>query len=272
METKRKRHAAVITGALCLFIAQMPAQADSVLFNFNSLASGAPASGGVGPNGSIQNYMNNLLGCNCVTVTGAVADRTYNGEGYVTGPGNGSTSLTLGTSDGAAASNTNSVLNSGLDTFIATTNDSSHNISSQIVMTFTGYVINGTVSFDYEAFPDNTGAPDFEFVAKDSLHNTVASWAVIGVTPGASGGTIDGTAVHSPNHQGTGLTNLETNKQYIGTWSGNVVNATELDFIDWPATIAIDNLSISRVPEPGTFLLLGTALGLCLLRNKIQKA
>lgn len=89
---------------------------------------------------------------------------------------------------------------------------------------------------------------------------------VDGVTPG----TTDGTAKHSPNHQGTGNTNLETNKQYIGTWSSKPLsNVTELDFIDGPATIAIDNLTISKVPEPGTMLLLGTGLaGLFFLKKK----
>src|SRR5690349_6121150 len=83
-----------------LFLATgLPARADQFTFNFNSLASGAPASGGVGINASITNYMNNILGCNCVLVSGAVADKTYNGEGFAVGPGNGATSLTLGTSD-----------------------------------------------------------------------------------------------------------------------------------------------------------------------------
>lgn len=135
-------------------------------------------------------------------------------------------------------------------------------------MKFSGYMINGIVSFDYEAFPDNTGAPDFTFVAKNSSNAVVTTWTLNGVTPGTS----DGTAKHSPNHQGTGGTNLETNKQYIGTWSGPISNATELDFVDWPATIAIDNLSISRVPEPGTMLLLGTGLSGLLFLKKKQKA
>jgi hypothetical protein len=133
-------------------------------------------------------------------------------------------------------------------------------------MKFSGYLINGVVSFDYEAFPDNSGAPDFTFMAKDNTNTVVSNWTVDGVTPG----TTDGTAKHSPNHQGTGNTNLETNKQYIGTWSSKPLsNVTELDFIDWPATIAIDNLTISKVPEPGTMLLLGTGLaGLFFLKKK----
>jgi len=47
--------------------------------------------------------MNSILGCNCVLVSGAVADKTYNGEGFAVGPGTGAISLTLGTSERAVA-------------------------------------------------------------------------------------------------------------------------------------------------------------------------
>ena len=89
-------------------------------------------------------------------MTGAVADTTYNGEGHVTGPGsagpNGTAakSLTLGTSDGATASNLTSTVNSTYDTFLANTNDQSGQISQQITMKFSGFTINGSASFDYE--------------------------------------------------------------------------------------------------------------------------
>ena len=43
-----------------------------------------------------------------------------------------------------------------LDTFIANTSDSSQQIANQITMKFTGLVLNGTVSFDYEIFPDGS--------------------------------------------------------------------------------------------------------------------
>jgi hypothetical protein len=247
--------------------AGMSARADQFTFNFNSLPSGAPASGGIGVNASIQNYMNNILGGNYVNVIGAVADKTYNGEGFVVGPGNGGTSLTLGTSDGAAndaaALNKDSNGNLVYDTFIATTNDSSSKISSQITMTFiNGFTINGNVSFDFEIFPDGTSTtnqanpPDFTFVGGTT------NWTVNGVTPG----TTNGGSTHSPQ---SGALKTEPNLQYIGHWSGNVTNATELDFIDWPPTIAIDNLTISRVPEPNTIVLLGTGLaGFAFLKRK----
>jgi len=95
-------------------------------------------------NSSIQNDMNNVQG-----------------EGYAVGTGTGAKSLTLGTSDGAvsnaAALNKDANGNVVYDTFIATTSDSSNKISSQMTMRFiNGFVINDTVSFDFEIFPDGT--------------------------------------------------------------------------------------------------------------------
>src|ERR1700742_515958 len=135
------------TRALLFFGMATVASATSVTFNFNSVAENASAT-------TIASYMNTVLtaagctGCS-VTVTGAVADTTYDGENHVTGPGTGlaTKSLTLGTSDGDTASNTNSAINSSYDTFLATTNDGSTNISSQITMKFSGFTINGSASF-----------------------------------------------------------------------------------------------------------------------------
>jgi hypothetical protein len=37
-----------------------------------------------------------------------------------------------------------------------------------------------------------------------------------------------------------------------------VYGATTLTFTDWPATIAIDNLTVTYSPEPASIVLLGT--------------
>jgi PEP-CTERM motif len=62
--------------------------------------------------------------------------------------------------------------------------------------------------------------------------------------------------------------------QLIGTWSGQLSGVTRLDFIDWPATIGIDNLVVDPVPEPSTLLLTGSALasGLVWLRSRRRRA
>jgi len=259
-----------------LTLLAVSAYADTFTFTFDPLASGTLSTGGGNTaTSSIQGYMQSLLKTGeTVTVTGAVADKTYNGEGYVVGPGSNKgnvTPLTLGNTNGATSVSSNSAVNRTYDTFIANTNDGGTQISSQIVMQFTGLTINGTVSFDYEIFPDVTGqTPDLTFAAGPTGH-TSNIFTYLGVKPGSgydqsTGSTMD--AKISKNN------NPETNAQLIGHWSGTINNATELDFIDCPATIGIDNLVIttSTVPEPASFLLFGTLAAGTLLLVRRRRA
>lgn len=281
--------------------AGVSAYATSVDFTFDQqiingttiagLASGATSA-------QIQAYMDAVLsasgctGCSA-TVIGAIADQTYNGENNVTGPGTGSKSLTLGDSTGATASTTTSTLNSSYDTFIANTSDSSSQISQQITVQFAGITGLTVTSFAYEIFPDGTcpklasgncgasGAgtpsgyanqPDLDFEAGTNTNGTDALvQTYYGVTPG----TTNGNAVKSP-----GSSN-ELAPQLIGTWTGSLTGDTELDFVDWPATIGIDNLTISyttgggggqepAVPEPAAIALLGTLV--VLLAKKLHRS
>lgn len=279
------------------------AQAGTVTFSFDSLSAGATSS-------QIATYMTNLLvaagctGCSVVVPTnnagsgvsqGAVADTTYNGDGYTTGPGspNGqgkiTQSLTLGDSNGATASNTNSSLDGSYDTFLANTNNASTQISNQITLQFEGFTGDAfTVnSFDYEIFPCGAGGsctspPDMTFEAGNNTNGVdskVSSFGTNGVQSGVEPNTTNGNSISSPY----GNVHSTTYDQYIGTWTaGATFNGnTELDFIDWPATIGIDNLSISwttppsSVPEPASFVLLGSALlglGVTLKRRNGRKA
>jgi hypothetical protein len=266
----------------------------SVTFNFASLAVSNPSTqSNATIESAIQTYMNTALaaaGCSgcTVTVTGAFADQTWNADNNTTGPGNGSKSLTLGDSNGpyTAGSSTTSTVSGTYDTFLATTADcyggtgctGSTATDSQITMKFSGFTINGSASFDYEIFPNASctalnpsscgGAgdpndPDFIFDTNGSsqVFKTLAG------TPGSSG---DGNATLSPD----GTTAAP---QYIGGWAGSLTNANELDFVDWPATIGVDNLTISwnttpsPVPDPSSVLLLGTIVAGITLRKKIRK-
>ncbi len=277
------------------------------------LSSGATSS-------QIQSYMNSVLtyaGCTGCTVTvltgtltngntaGAVADQTYNGDNNVIGPGTGSKSLTLGDTNGATQSNTNSTVNSSYDTFIANTNDSSGQISQQITIQFSGFTGLGLTvnSFDYEIFPDATctsltnsslcggtgfpNKPDLMLEAGNNTNGTdslVSSFGTGGVQYGVSPGSANFNSTSAPcsasgtcDGHSSGDSTVNS-PQYIGTWTAGISNVTELDFIDWPATIGLDNINItwdapgSSVPEPVSVILLGTAVAGLVLRKKFRKA
>jgi hypothetical protein len=289
------------TRTLLFFATAAVASATSVTFTFDTQVINGTTITGLSENASIasiQTYMNQVLaaagctGCS-VSVTGAAADTTYNGEGNVVG--NGAKSLTLGTSNNAT-SNSSQNPTSTFDTFLANTNDASQQQASQITMKFSGFTVSGAASFAYEIFPDGscpvlnssscggspTGGiypnqPDMKFDVNGS--SPVTSFGnngvQYGVTPSSSG--ADGSSVLSPNN--TSTSNSELSPQWIGTWAGNLSNANELDFIDWPATIGVDNLMISwttttqqsPVPEPFSVVLLGTIVGGIALRKKIRK-
>ena len=72
----------------------------------------------------------------------------------------------------------------------------------------------------------------------------------------------------APGNNDSADSSSETSKQTIGYYSTTINGATELDFLDWPATIAIDNLTITyhNTPETSSMMLLACGLaGLGLL-------
>lgn len=266
------------------------AQAGTYTFNFNSLAEGATSYYLAGGNGSatptnnaIAQYMDGVIGCsNCVSVTGAVADQTYTGDSYVVGP-NG-VPVTLGDTNGAT--NNNATVDRTAqgaiqyDTFLANTNDSSQQLSQEISISFNGISI-ASASFDYEIFPDGScpqltadqcggngdpNRPDFDFTTGAATGGTPI-FTTYGVTPSSTGS--DGTSTKNGN-------NTIYAPQYIGTTGTlSVGGVSELNFVDWPATIGIDNLVItttSTTPEPSSVLLFATAcIGVVLsLRRKFS--
>ena len=231
----------LVVAIACVLYGATSAAASTITFNFNGLSGG-------NNNATIQSNMNTTLGANgSVVVTGATANKTYNGDNHVVGPTSGTwcwlipstctvTSLTLGNTEGGDPGAAGS-----WDTFLFTQAP-----TTEITMLFSGLTIS-SVSFDYQIFPDATctsgtsgshcpnGAPDFTFKANGAtlLHS-------FGVVPTTS----DVPAfLHSPDSGGG---NNETAAQ-LGpahvSFSG--LNATYLEFMDWPATIGIDNLVIT---------------------------
>jgi hypothetical protein len=157
-------------------------------------------------------------------------------------------------------------------------------------MQFSGLTLSGAVGFSYEIFPNITcpalnncgtnsaNLPTFDFEAGtntggvDPMVSGFGNNGVMTAVAPASNGS-DGSSTKSPD------SNSETAPQLIGTWSGTLgANAsdTELDFVDWPATIGIDNLTVSwnspsPVPDPSSVLLLGTIVSGIVLRKKLRK-
>jgi hypothetical protein len=278
-----KQQIVLCAGIVALLSSAVSARADYV-FNFNSLT---PSTSDQSTN--IANYMDTILGCSgCVTVsTGVAVAQKYNGDGHVVGP-NG-TSLTLGNSDGAT--NNSGPANTSWDSYISNTAaDSNGNnpnqLSQGIVITLTkGFTLTGTFSFDYEIFPDGScpdlsghdcgtwsnptaNLPDLDFTANGSTPQSKTFWAV-------APGTTDGTSTQSPN-SGTCTHCEELAPQYIGT-SGNftLTGATSLSFMDWPATIGVDNLKLvtTSTPEPrGYALLLGGLMLAFFVGTKLRQS
>jgi hypothetical protein len=271
------------TIAVFLF-AGVSAFAGSVTFNFNSLTAGAN-------DASVQSYMQGVLnatygvGAVTVAVTGAIGDKganqtggglSWNGDGHVVGGNSGSPgSITLGNSDNCSG---NACTAGSSDGYIRNNSLglSGDPASDAISVTFTGQAFT-QASFDYEIFPDGTcpslgncgGAgnpnlPDLEFKAGST---TVAT--LTGVVPG-TGGTYS----RSP-------LGAESAPQAIGTGSWTFASSTSFQFVDWPSTIGIDNLTLTgvdivhggtgAVPEPASVALLLTTLAGCYLVGKKRR-
>ena len=233
---------------ISLLLFQASAEAALIAFDFNSLSDGAT-------NIAVKNYMNAILSSinmGTVKVTGAKGEKNYTGDNHVVGPvvpvtltSRRVVPLTLGHSDG-----TTQHLNTW-DTYLVNSG------SDRITMTFTKPIYH--VNFDYEIFPDGTcptsscsssNWPDFTFKADGILQ-----FQKLSELP------VNGIYTHSPN---SGVNGIEPAPQFLGQ-SGDWLFANgvnQLEFIDWPRMIGIDNLNVDfdrphpTTPEPTTVALL----------------
>jgi len=274
-----KRQLTLLAGAVLLLGSAVSARAD-YNFNFNSLSPSLTQSD---QSSAIANYMDTVLGCptginGCVTVSGLTAggtagggvavDQTYTGDGHVVGPGGAS--LTLGNSNGATSNS--STTPGAYDSFISNTADPEGSngpaqLSQGILITFShGVSLTGTFSFDLEIFPDAScpsscgTPPDLKFAVNGTTLQTY-----LGVVPSNPG--ADGNSTRSP------MMTTETAPQYIGVSVPiTLTNATSLSFMDWPATIGVDNLRLVTTPEPkGEVFLLGMLALVAIAGTKLRR-
>ena len=251
------------------------AAAAPLVFDFNSVVLGSTVYGnGLGKLGNstaIGNYMNGVLtaggyATSSVSVSGAIATKTYYGEGHVVGEA-------LGTSDGG-------VHHVGKDIFIINNNFGIGAPSTdRFTLTFTNFKVY-SLSFDWEIFPDamcpassspyscamrgpvagNYNWPDIALLVDG---DTEPVWSALAAIPGPG-----------KDPQGLGT----SPELYLD-------GATTLVFRDWPAEIGIDNLHIvgcaasspdclALVPEPSSLPLavLGLTLGFLGYRRHVKPA
>jgi hypothetical protein len=216
---------------------------------------GVQLSGGTGNNAAVQTYLNNTVGVGVVSVYGAVAQQTYNGDGHAnTDPladANHNRSVTLGTTNGATSPTDYTHFHTGYDTFITNVGGDNPNSkygqtgNEKIVFVFSSPIY--YVSFDWEIFPDgacntcspgSANYPDFELwagTATTKLYDFDASQF----------------PVSAPNGYPQGL------GQFSAVLPQGV---TRLEFVDWPQMIGIDRLDPTTVPEPETLSLVGVAM------------
>jgi hypothetical protein len=259
-DTMRRLAETLAIGVVGLFCIAAPSAhatpLTSFTFDFNGVVLNPVTK--TGNNYAVQTYMQGVLGAaGTVTVTGAVAQQSYNGDGHVVGPivSGQPVSETLGTSNGGVHHN------GGYDTFITNVGGAT-SPNDKIIMTFSFPIY--SLSFDFEIFPDgscpdlsghcgagNANLPDLELWAGTSSVALVKQWS--GAVPASPG------YVHSPS---SGSTLNENAPQLLGqsgvfSFPGGV---TTLEFVDWPQLIGVDNVQVNAVPEPSTLLLLGSGL------------
>jgi PEP-CTERM motif len=173
--------------------------------------------------------------------------------------------------------------------FIETSGSLTTNGDKEIRMVFGGGIAVSSLSFNFEIFPDGTSQqpPDFTFQMLSGA-TTVESCTVNALQPSGSQLTSNGVCGLDVSYSG-GISNVtsgpnanlyslasypskEGSAQYLGTMTFNfsspIANPT-LNFIDWPDTVAVTDISLGlpsgggggqQVPEPGSLVILGTAL------------
>ncbi len=230
---------AVVTGRCLLagLALVVSASSSATIYTFNFDSLADNAS-----NALVQAYMRTII--SGTNVAGSGASRTYTGDGHVIGP-------TLGS-----------------DTFIR--NSGASHFTFEFGASFHIY----SLSFDWEIFPDGTcfrGPGDSAATRACAAEgSTNVNWPDFDLY-------VDGSSTAAFSRVAIATGTNPNYPQAIGT-SGilNLGAGHFLDFVDWPATIAIDNLVINGcrdtetvrcvpqllVPEPSSLPLVGLGIAL----------
>lgn len=258
----------LIAGLVSAWVTALPAGAAPVIFDFETIPLIGNASNGLGAtadSAAVQTYMTNALQAQgnptaSVAVTGALATRTYNGEGHVIGQ-------TLGTSNGGVphpGSTDTFIINNNFGLVPATGNFNGTRFD-QFTLVFTNYLVS-SISFDYEIFPNAACAAGSSCAISGNQSNF--DWPDIGVL---IGNDVNSLSVHWLRMAPVPGNPQTTDPQDLGTMTLAFPSPVSvIRFRDWPAEIGIDNLTVNRTPEPGSLPLLGLAAlaGLLMARSR----
>ncbi len=253
------RSLVALTAGLALAVPGI-ASAIAINLDFNAI--------GTGNNAAVQAYLNAVAGAGNITVRGAVANKTYNGDGYVFKDAY-NIRETLGTSEfvsGVLVPNSTNRRRLVYDTYL-------YNVGGEN-LTHTPYGTSGndkilfdfrtpiySIAFDWEIFPNAACQRPGEWNGCGSGY-TISKMPDFALWAGSAATRL------YDYHTGDAFNNFpivtNANNDYpqgIGHFSTTFgTPVTHIEFVDWPVRIGVDNLRVQTVPEPATLALLAFQL------------
>jgi len=214
-------------------VTSLPLDFSSIPLASNVNVSASSGLGKVANSAAIATAINSQLPAgDSVTVAGALATKTYTGEGFVVG------NTLANTAPGGIF-----IINDSFGIFAK---------SDKITITLTGFTIH-SIEFDWEIFPNGTCPASTSPTSCAKSNGTNANWPDISLWVGTNPASL----TNAWGRPATTADPATIAPQALHL--SEVVNfgkeVSVLEFRDWPNTIGIADVRLN-VPEPGTLALL----------------